>query len=502
MNINFLKSNTDSAIAAVVGFVIVLLFSQHNGIGISPDSIAYSSAARNLIAGNGFTDYSDKALVIFPLFYPFFLALVMFITQADIVVIAPYLNGFLFSTVIFLSGVLIENFKYKTKLYKRLLLLLITISPSLIEIYTMLWSETLFIFLSLIFIYTFRTYFHTHSLLSLGVAGLITAFAFDTRYAGITLLATGGLLIFFDKNLSWQNKFLHIIYYGSTSISLVFLNLIRNVWEVGLATGQRQQGITPFSKNVEYSGKVFTDWFSINIENQLYLKIIFVIVLILFIVFFVRNVRHWKAYYTFENIIVSFFLVYVMFIVVSSTISRYEPINNRLLAPAFIPLLLVSTCQIPKWRKLLPKRLLRWVVFAFSIGIGILFAYSFVQINKENLEYMLETGIPGYSEDTWQKSQLVTYLEKHPEIFDADSVVYSNHSQAVYFLTGNRSGTLPERAYKKDVEEFMSETSGILIWFNLDDNPDLLNLKEIGKTMKLKRLKTFRDGAIYKFEKP
>jgi len=336
----------------------------------------------------------------------------------------------------------------------------------------------------------------------LGAAGLITAFAFDTRYAGITLLGTGGLLIFFDKNLSWQNKFLHLIYYGSTSISLVFINLVRNIWEVGLATGQRQQGITPFSKNVEYSGKVFTDWFSIDIENQLYLKIIFVIILILFIAFFVRNVKHWKAYYTFENIIVTFFVVYVMFIVVSSTISRYEPINNRLLAPAFIPFLLVSTCQIPKWRKSLSKRLLRWVVFAFSIGIGVLFAYSFVMINKENLEYMVETGIPGYSEDSWQKSQLVTYLEKHPEIFEADSVVYSNHSQAVYFLTGNRSGTLPERAYKKDVDEFMEETSGILIWFNLDDNPDLLNLKEISKTMKLKRLKTFRDGAIYKFEKP
>jgi len=502
MNNLFLKSNADSVIAAVAGFVIVLLFTRHNGIGISPDSIAYSSAARNLIAGNGFTDYSDKALVIFPLFYPLFLSFIMFITRADIVVVAPFLNGFLFSAVIFLSGVMIENFKYKTKLYKRLLLLLITISPSLIEIYTMLWSETLFIFLCLIFLYTFRSYFHTHSLLSLGAAGLITAFAFDTRYAGITLLATGGLLIFFDKNLSWQNKFLHIIYYGSTGISLVFLNLIRNVWEVGLATGQRQQGITPFTKNVEYSGKVFTDWFSIDIENQLYLKIIFLIILILFVAFFVRNVRHWKAYYTFENIIVTFFVVYVMFIVVSSTISRYEPINNRLLAPAFIPFLLVSTCQIPKWRKSLSVRLLRWVVFAFSIGIGMLFAYSFVMINKENLEYMLETGIPGYSEDTWQKSQLVTYLERHPEIFDTDSVVYSNHSQAVYFLTGNRSGTLPERAYKKDVEEFLSETSGILIWFNLDDNPDLLNLKEIGKSMKLKRLKTFRDGAIYKFEKP
>jgi len=352
------------------------------------------------------------------------------------------------------------------------------------------------------FLINFKRYFQTHSLMSLSFVAIISAVAFDTRYAGITLLATGALLIFFDKNLRWQLKILHITYFGSIGISLVLINLIRNVWEVGLATGKRQEGITPFSKNVEYSGKVFTDWFSFDIENQLLLKIIFLFIFILFVVFFIRNIRHWKAYYSFENIIVSFFVVYVMFIVVSSTISRYEPINNRLLAPAFIPFLLVSTCQIPKWRKSLSKRLLRWVVFAFSLGIGTIFLVSFVNINKENLEYMLETGIPGYSEDTWQKSQIVTYLEKHSEVFDMDSVVYSNHSQAVYFLTGHRSHTLPERVYKSDVAEFMSETSGIIIWFNMDDNPDLLNIKEIRQKMNLQRFKTFRDGAIYKFTKP
>ncbi|MPM40578.1 hypothetical protein SDC9_87222 [bioreactor metagenome] len=425
----------------------------------------------------------------------------MFVSNIDIVETAPYINGFLFALVIFFSGILIESFKYKTKLYKRIVLILIAISPSLIEIYTMLWSETLFILLCLVFFLNFKRYFQTHSLLSLSIVAMVSSIAFDTRYAGITLLATGELLILFDKNLSWPRKFSHGIYFGCISVSLVFINLIRNIWEVGLATGKRQEGTTLLSKNIEYSGKVFTDWFSFDINNQLFLKLIFILVIILFISFFIRNIKHWKAYYTYENILVAFFVVYVLFIIVSSTISRYESINNRLLAPAFIPLLLVSTCQIPKWRESLSKRLLRWIIWGFSLGIGGLFVYSFIMINKDNLEYMLETGIPGYSEDTWQKSQLVTYLRKDPEIFKMNENVYSNHCQAVYFLTGNQCATLPEMAYNEDVKEFFTNTSCILIWFNLDNNPDLLNLKEISKIMHLQPIKTFRDGTIYKLSK-
>lgn len=498
MSKQLIKVNIDSLFAAIFGFVLILLFSKHNGIGISPDSIAYSATARNLIAGNGFIDYTNMPLVAFPLFYPFFLAVIGFVFNTDIIQLAPFLNAFLFASVIFLSGMVIEYFKYKTKLYKRVLLILITLSPSLIEVYTMLWSETLFILLSLLFFYFFRQYFQNHNLKSLSIAAIISALAFDTRYAGITLIATGVLLIFFDKYIRWQLKALHVVYFGSIGVSLATINLIRNVWVVGLATGMRQKGVTPLMKNFEYSGNVLTDWFSLDIHNQLFLKIIFFLVLILFVAFFVRNVRHWKAFYTYENIAVSFFIVYVLFIVISSTISRYETINNRLLAPAFLPFLFISTCQLPKWRKSLSQRHLSWIFLGFTLGIGILFAISYLSVNEENLEYMQETGIPGYSEDTWEKSRIVNYLQKHPEIFDNDSIIYSNHSQAVYFLTGNQTISLPERVYHIDVQDFERHPSALLIWFNMDDNPDLLNLKEIRRMKQMKRLKTFPDGAIYK----
>jgi len=494
------KRNIDSLIAATIGFVLILLFTQHGGIGISPDSIAYTSAARNLLAGHGFTDYTDNPLVIFPLFYPTFLAVVMLVFQFDVIQLAPYLNALLFATTIFLSGIIIEKFKYKTNLYKRIILAIITLSPSLLEIYTMLWSETLFILFTLIFVLYFHKYLLTHRFSALIKVAIIGAMAFDTRYAGITLIATGVLIMFFDKNLSWRKKAEHILVFGSIGVSLVVINLLRNVVSVGLATGMRQKGITPLIKNLEYSGNVLSNWFSIQFTGSVFFEILALAVMIFFVYYFVKNINHWKSYYTYENIAVSFFIIYVLFIVLSSTFSRYEPINNRLLAPAFLPLLWISTCQIPKWRRYVSHKQLNLILLVFIIGISGVLIGSYFAINRENMSFMQETGIPGYNEDTWQKSNIGNYLQKHPEIFKNDSIIYSNHSQAVYFLTGNSVDGLPERVYKGEVADFKDEDPCILIWFNLDLNPDLLNLREIRKFKKVKRIHTFSDGAIFRLE--
>ena len=497
MIVNTLKKNIDSLIAAILGFVVVQLFTRYGGIGISPDSIAYTSAARSFIVGNGFMDYTTNPLVAFPLFYPFFLAIVMLLTHSDIVAVAPVMNGIMFSSVIFMSGFIMEHFKFKTHWYKRIILTILICSPSLIEIYTMLWSETLFILLILLFIHYFKHYFRTHSYKALTIAAAITAFAFDTRLAGITLAGTGCLLLFFDKNLSWNNKLKHILLFGSVSCSLVAINLIRNIFTMGLATGMRQKGITPFNKNVEYSGNVMSDWFSLHLQGQLFFELLALAIMVLFFAFFIRNFKHWKAFYSYENVTVSFFIVYVLFIIISSTFSRYETINNRLLAPAFIPLLWISTCQIPKWRQQMPHIYINWIFFIFSLGISTVLIGSYVMINRENIAFMNETGIPGYNEDSWQKSRIINYLQHHNKYFDKDSTIYSNHSQAVYFLTGHSVSALPERVYKEDVKEFMAESPIVLIWFNNDPNSDLLTFKEIDKCKRMLRVHTFSDGAIY-----
>ena len=60
---------SDTLATAIVGFIITYLFTHHSGIGVSPDSIAYVSAARNLLHQGKLMDYTGHPLVDFPAGY-------------------------------------------------------------------------------------------------------------------------------------------------------------------------------------------------------------------------------------------------------------------------------------------------------------------------------------------------------------------------------------------------------------------------------------------------
>ena len=102
--LRLLKNNIDALFAALVGMLLIIVFTTHGGVGISPDSIYYKSAADSLMKGKGFYQFDDSPLILFPLFYTSFLALVQFIFRQDVIVFAPYLNGVLFAVAIFISG--------------------------------------------------------------------------------------------------------------------------------------------------------------------------------------------------------------------------------------------------------------------------------------------------------------------------------------------------------------------------------------------------------------
>src|ERR1035437_511470 len=206
------KKNIDSLIAGVAGFIIIGLFTKHSGIGISPDSIVYASVARNLLNGVGIFDYSGRPMVDFPAFYPIILSIVSWCTKQDVIQLVPALNGLLFAAVIYTSGCIMEQFITRSKWYKWIVLLCITLSPSLIEVYFMLSSETLFILFSLLFFIALKYYLKCHSFFALFIISLIAAIAFVTRYAGITFVAVGVSLILVNRAIDWIKKMIHFFY--------------------------------------------------------------------------------------------------------------------------------------------------------------------------------------------------------------------------------------------------------------------------------------------------
>lgn len=486
----------DTFLVALLGMAAVLILTQHGGVGISPDSIYYISAAHSVKEGHGFMQFDDTPFVLFPLVFPSFLVLVELISGKDIVLMAPYINALLFGVTIFLSGTMLERMNL-SKIVKWILLLLIALSPGLLEIYTMLWSEALFITEIIIFIWVCFYYFKNSKLKNLILLSLIAAIAADTRLAGVTVIAAGGLLIILSHDSKGWQKWKHIIIYSLISFSLLVINLVRNFLVSTSFTGARQKGDTSFLTNVKYFGDVLGGWLMLAVFphfNFLGLGIIFIISFSsIFVYRYIKNIEH----NSFEKIAACFTLVYSIFMLLSATFSKYETINNRLLAPFFIPLLFTIGFYVISFIQWVKQPILKFTFIGLFSMAGVFTVFSYYKAVEAMQAENKEGGIGGYGEDGWIYSDLILSLKRDGQVFNKGIPVYSNASHAIYFFTKQHLAILPETKHIQDLQKFHQMPQNILIWLNNEDNPALETLEEIKLHKNLTILRQFKDGFIF-----
>lgn len=492
--------NIDGLFISLIGFILILIFTHHSGIGVSPDSIAYLGVARNINANGVFADYSLRPLVDFPVFYPFFLSIVGFLVRIDLVSVLPYLNGLLFAGIILITGYLIDSFEGVHKLYKWVILVLIAFSPSLMEIYSMLWSETLFIFLTIVFIAAFSLYIKKPSISGLLLCAGIAAVACITRYAGVTIIATGLMLIFFDRAIPRKKMITHFILFGLLSSSLLILNLLHNLSITGSLTGPRQTGILTLSDNIVFYGRVTGDWLPIWSDQARLVSGVAIVIFVVIVILFLKRSWFKQKYASAENCFAAFFIVYTVFIIGISTLSHFEQINNRLLSPLFIPLLISISSWTPNFLR--KQTNLQFNIAAVVLGfITLVFIGNQLMQDKEMYIEASSHGIPGYTDDTWKASETAKFLREHGAYFDPEFDVYSNAHEAAYFNGDLRTESIPQIGDKHDTHDFFKHDALYLIWFDNFSDDELIKFKTIWDGAEVVKLYDFKDGDIF-FIKP
>ncbi len=494
------QKNIEALLAAICGFLVVLLFTKYSGVGVSPDSVVYTSVARNLNAGFGMLEFGRKPLIEFPVGFPIFLAAIQFITRLDPIITAPYVTASLFAAVVFCSSFYFDSFNFRSVWYKYMVLIGIIISPPLLDIYTKLWSETLFILLMMLFLLSWKKYVQLHRQKWLIVCALLAAFSCITRYAGITLVLTGSLLLVFDTKLPLRQKIKHLLIFNFISVSLLTANLLRNALLGQNLTGNRQKSITPLMEILHHFGATLNSWLTVPDDLiDRYASFTGIFFLSGFVLlFFWRFCR--SGFRDSENIAVSFFLVYTLFIIISSTITRYETINNRLLAPAFIPFLLGGSSWVFSFFYRHKNQKLRYLNVLFLLAFLFL-PWREYKADDERYYAENEYGVPGYTDDSWNNSPFAKFLHKHQAVFKPGLPVYSNSSDGFYFFSGLPCQLLPNHHYPWQTKEFVQIQTGYLVWFDVINEADLLSLKEISALKNLKLLYKLPDGKVYLFTK-
>jgi len=493
-----LKKNWDAAIAGLIGILVIYMYSRHGGIGLSPDSIVYISTARNVVHGGGFFEFEGIPITDFPMGFPAFLSVILFITRVDLLQSGQYINMILYFCLIYLSGGIINHIATKNRWVKIPFLFLIVFSPTLLSVYTMLWSETLFLVMILLFFMALHVYGRKKTLLALVAVATIAGLSCVVRYAGVTLVGAGGLMILLDRKLVISKKFVHLLLYGFIGILFLAANLYRNYLVTGMLTGDREKSLTSLFQNIENYAYVFSDFFYFHSFPIIMVLFIGTSFILFYIYSHIIHLYKTNRYYNYWNILGTFFIVYSLFMILSATFSRYETLNVRLLSPLYLPCLLPLTFVI-SWLISKQKGWKKYSLISFFVLLFVFINIYQFKDNNDLYEMAKDAGIPGYAEDCWKNSPILDYIKSDKTHFKDDTRIYSDGNEAVYLFTGLSADLIPHRESKRENADFVEEQKSdyYLVWFYDNASPELLSLEKLLKEHYYVELASAPEGRIY-----
>jgi hypothetical protein len=505
-------------LVVLLGLATILLMTQ-NGIWLSPDSVSYISAARNLLNGQGLKIIESQSgmgelvpLTQYPPLYPSLLALTA-VLKTDPVKTAGWFNALLFGANLLLL-VRILRALIDSKWIILFGFLLFWSSIPFLTIHLWAYSEPLFIFLELWGLYLLARYLKDMKLSTLASAALIIGLSFMTRYAGAALVITGMVVLFSGVRRSFKRKSMDVAFFIILSCSPVLLWIIRNIHVADRAASRRFAYHPVSMAQLEIglrsaSGLLMPAAYP-RILSEFILLSGFVVLVSGYILLRRKTGQadissSEVKYLTFTLLV--FILTYGLFLVVSkSFFDAATPFSERILSPPFIAALLAGVFILNGI--LLDRKKRRWVppliatlcvFFVFSASVQ-----SFTFMKKHYNNPM------GYSHPAWKSSETIQKVRTlAPGI-----LIISNAPDAVYLLTGRPSGSIPSKidsgtlrineSYPSEIEELkrkLQHKGGVVVYFDLINwrwylpTEDEL-MEQLGLQLSIKT----SDGSIYKLK--
>ncbi len=468
---------TTWAFFAALGLLAVaggwlLFYATPQGLGLNDDSIAYIAGARSLLSGQGYREIwliSAGPVTHFPPGFPSALAFFSLVTGIDPLRAARLLNGLLFGLNTFLMGWLALRMT-KSRIIGLLTALLFMLTPSLLRIHSNAMSEPLYVFFTLATFLLLDFYFSPYPNSSprgrwaneslLFAAGLVTSFAFLTRYAALALLATGivALVILHSERSEWRKRLVSVGVYLAGFAPFVLAWMIRNRLIGGTVTN-RAIGWHPITEtNARMGIRTFSE-FLVPISNwQLSLIKVsglfegILIVLALGLLAWTLKVglpRFFQPEKNPQPEVISFLnglYFFGYFFALVATMTFFDPATKfqlRIVAPMLVSLVLLLAFglkTVSGWGAG------KWIALGLAV---VLFVVSAVGMGQSLTD--LRRGGQVYANERWYDAPAIAELRKLP----VDVVIHSNQPGVIYLYVGRPGALLPEKV--QDAKELQAD---------------------------------------------
>lgn len=426
---------------ACLGAALVAARQVTFGVGLSWDPLNYIVVARNLIAGNGFVQlFGDGEYTRWPPLYPVLLA------AGSLFLFDPLDTAGMVGALTFGLTVLAVGQWARQRVASRFLVLWACLATAmsfpLTAVAAWAFSASPFIlFTSLSLIWTDR-FLHHGRQDALGWAATFAALACLTRYVGVSLILVVLPLVMLRPGARLMDKARQAAMYTLVALSPICLWMLRNFLLVGQPTGRRDGSIHTF---IEILGTVFGEvargaflWDLWDPPAGVRLVAIPLAGLAILVPVtaagyaFVRSLRRGvtssdRCKWISPALFGGYALAHFLSIMIAATVSHVMPLGGRMLAPAYIPLLLAAVSMLDwilsserhrpglnrigvrpilrtdsgstrKLGVLLASLLTLWLVLQVLLNVG--------DIRRANTQGM------GFASQQWADSEILRYLRE------------------------------------------------------------------------------------------
>ena len=472
------------------------------GVGLSPDSAMFIRIAREILA-NGFQFFgSDLGVAHIP-GYPLILAAAAFFTHT-----APLTAAVIVNTVSLVLIVLMFMLDARRigGISPWLSGLLITFSLPLMSVFSMAWSEPVFI----LFTYAIfrRAVLPEQGWRSALLLGLLTGFAFLIRYLGLALFPLVFLQLFLFSSPEAEARRRNALVFLGTASLVMGSFLLRNFLVSGTLFGVRAPSRLSLLDNLKSFNQTIFDWFVPDVPAGSIARWVLAAAILAFI-WFTRKSIYARLRQTVNHMGIQpmFVLVFSALLIISATRTAFDGVSSRLLAPIYpalavtILLFVAPGSQTPRGKRL--ALIARWLL------VLVIIAQPLRIIIKDTHRRGRE-GAGGYNLPEWRDSHLLRHCLL--EISLEGEVFFSNAPGALYILEGIAAHKPPGRTfYNSDkptgvtpenlFEKYPALDGALLIWFDRLKRPYLFTPEELETICRVHVVEKCQDGTIYRLER-
>ena len=284
-----------------------------------------------------------------------------------------------------------------------------------------------------------------------------------TRYAGVTVILTGAVLLLTRRNVSFARNFLAATAFGAVSATLVAAWLARNyllfhslapgrgassyslLFNVGRSLASVAYWLVPFGPTIWHNVRepLLATLSSTGARVLMVLLGGGIVLGIAFLAWLGLRNRSTLQRLGASRLApaVAFIVIYVGYLVLAASVVRFEEIGTRLMSPVYVPIILVIVWAVDAAQRLLAvdrrRRALQLVpTIALAVWLLLPLGAASLQVGQA-----VQNGAgPGTANSRWADSETMSYLKEHP--IDG-ARLYSNRADYVYLLAGQRSKWLP-----------------------------------------------------------